>query len=86
MESTIEQPVVFFESFILNGGLELSKNEYIEDFIIHSGVHIININHDYGIITFLDIDEKRNTIEQTYKCNSKLKIYYVMSFPIQKND
>lgn len=86
MESSKENPIAFFESFIVDGGLELSKNEYIEDFIIHSGVHIININHDYGIITFLDIDEKRNTIEQTYKCNSKLKIYYVMSFPIQKND
>lgn len=72
MESSKKNPIAFFESFIVNGGLELSKNEYIED-AIHSGVHIININHDDGVITFLDVDEKGKTIENIYKYNSELK-------------
>lgn len=53
--------------------MEISKNKYIEDVVANSGVHIININHDNGIVTFLDVDEKRNTIEQSYKYDLKLK-------------
>lgn len=58
MESTIEQPVVFFESFILNGGLELFKENYIQDILSNSGYYFTGIDNSVGVITFLDVDKK----------------------------
>lgn len=66
MESTIEQPVVFFESFILNGGLELFKENYIQDILSNSGYYFTGIDNSVRVITFLDVDKKGNTIEQSY--------------------
>lgn len=48
MESTIEQPVVFFESFILNGGLELFKENYIQDILSNSGYYFTGIDNSVG--------------------------------------
>ncbi|TWP23567.1 hypothetical protein ETU10_07540 [Apibacter muscae] len=66
MESTQEQPVAFFEYFIVNGGLKNSKQKYIQDFIENSGFHVTNIDKEKGIVSFFYIDEEGCYIEESY--------------------
>ena len=78
MESTLTQPVLFFEIFIPN--LESFINQKIFDFVEHTGYNIIEVNKEKGFVIYSDVDIDNNTIELEYDVKKELRELLYLEF------
>lgn len=56
MESTKHNPLAYFESLIVNNGLNNFLQKYLDDFIEYSDYKIIHVDKIKGIVKYLDYD------------------------------
>lgn len=57
MESTKNNPLAYFESLIVNNGLNNLLQKYLDDFIEHSDYNITSVDNIKGIVKYLDYDQ-----------------------------
>lgn len=64
MESNKNKPLGYFESLIVNNGLNNLLQKYLDDFIEHSDYNIISVNAIKGIVKYLDYDHEGKYITE----------------------
>ncbi len=64
MESTKNNPLAYFESLIVNNGLNYLLQKYLDDFIEHSDYNITSVDNIKGIVKYLDYDQDGKYINE----------------------
>ncbi len=64
MESTKNNPLDYFESLIVNNGLNNLLQNYLDDFIEHSDYNITSVDNIKGIVKYLDYDQDGKYINE----------------------
>ena len=74
MESTKYNPLAYFESLIVNNGLNNFLQKYLDDFIEYSDYKIIHVDKIKGIVKYLDYDiDGKFIIEKEEHCENVLE-------------
>ena len=79
MESTKQNPLAYFESLIVFDGINTFLQNFLTDYIEHSGLNLTFVDNIKGIVKYLDYDiEGNNIIELEVNFENKLtnELYY----------
>ncbi|MFB3389492.1 hypothetical protein [Flavobacterium sp. LAR06] len=68
MQSTKENPLGYFESYIVGSGLKISLAEFIHDLVHVSGYHITDVDKTTGIVKYFDYNDS-----ETFEVESKFE-------------